>query len=243
MDPSLAIFTTIAYQLAIVLFFYTHKYVYPSVSDAVYRLVTFVICCALFGIVMFPLGMWDSFFIFAEPSFSLVAMGATVFLFIGPILQQHWSAPRFDTIDFQSVKAVLISPLGEEFIYRSFTCILWESAGISPLVTIFLSPVLFGLSHFHHFFLGTGSRRRLLFASIGQCGYTTLFGWWVAFLWCRTHGYGPVAVIHAFCNYMNFPDFAGAFNWRERRQRRVLWAAYVVGLAGFAAAVVWLARW
>lgn len=80
--------------------------------------------------------------------------------------------------------------------------------------TIFLSPLLFGLAHFHHFYefrvthpdapLSLG-----LLRSVVQLGYTTLFGAYATFLHLRTGSLLAIFVVHAFCNCMGFPRFWG----------------------------------
>jgi prenyl protein peptidase len=87
-------------------------------------------------------------------------------------------------------------------------------ARTSVLRTIFLSPVIFGLAHFHHFYefrvmhphvpVVTGLLRSLL-----QFGYTSLFGAYATFLFLRTGSLLAVFVVHAFCNIMGLPRFWG----------------------------------
>jgi hypothetical protein len=69
-----------------------------------------------------------------------------------------------------------------------------------------------------------------------------VFGWWVAFIWCGSHDFLCVFVIHSFCNAMGFPDFGAALNWRRPGERRLIWAAYVCGLLAFACLVFVLVR-
>lgn len=88
------------------------------------------------------------------------------------------------------------------------------AAQTSVTKTIFLSPVIFGLAHFHHFYefrvthshvpVATG-----LLRSLFQFGYTSLFGAYVTFLFLRTGSLLTIFVVHAFCNCMGFPRFWG----------------------------------
>lgn len=80
--------------------------------------------------------------------------------------------------------------------------------------TIFLSPVIFGLAHFHHFYefrvthphepVVTGLLRSLL-----QFSYTSLFGAYATFLFLRTGSLLAIFVVHAFCNIMGLPRLWG----------------------------------
>lgn len=88
------------------------------------------------------------------------------------------------------------------------------AAETSVTKTIFLSPVIFGLAHFHHFYefrithphvpVTTGLLRSLL-----QFSYTSLFGAYATFLLLRTGSLLAIFVVHAFCNSMGFPRFWG----------------------------------
>jgi prenyl protein peptidase len=238
-----AVFLTVCYELAIVLIFHTHRYVWPSISDSAFRTFTFNLWVVILYFSMFPLGLYDHFFFFNAPSFSIFSIFATVWLFLGPLVQNHYDPPGFRSRGFDAIKAIVIAPLGEEFIYRAFTCTLWENSGLSQGFTIVFSPILFGLSHFHHFFLGLGNRRSRLLAAMGQCTFTTVFGWWVAFLWCKSHSFLTISLIHSFCNFMQFPDFQGAITWDNPVERRYICSAYVIGLIGFTIATAKLAMW
>lgn len=87
-------------------------------------------------------------------------------------------------------------------------------AETSVAKTIFLSPVIFGLAHFHHFWefrithphvpVATGLLRSLL-----QFSYTSLFGAYATFVFLRTGSLLAIFAVHAFCNCMGFPRFWG----------------------------------
>ena len=67
-----------------------------------------------------------------------------------------------------------------------------------------------------------------------QFTYTSLFGAYSSYLYLRSGLiYGPL-LAHAFCNVMGLPDF-GAVPTHPRRA--LLAPAFVIGLAGFVAAV------
>jgi prenyl protein peptidase len=80
--------------------------------------------------------------------------------------------------------------------------------------TIFLSPVIFGLSHFHHFY-----EFRLMYPhvpvagavlrSVFQLSYTTLFGAYATFIFVRSGSLLSVCLIHTLCNCMGLPQVWG----------------------------------
>jgi prenyl protein peptidase len=62
--------------------------------------------------------------------------------------------------------------------------------------------------------------------------YTTVFGWYAALLFHRTrHLLAPV-VAHMVCNHLGLPAF---YQLPSHPHRRLLCAAYVAGVATFAA--------
>ncbi|KAH8156449.1 hypothetical protein CIB48_g11797, partial [Xylaria polymorpha] len=80
--------------------------------------------------------------------------------------------------------------------------------------TIFLSPVIFGLAHFHHFyeFRVTHPHEPVvmgLLRSLLQFSYTSLFGAYATFLFLRTGSLLAIFVVHAFCNIMGLPRLWG----------------------------------
>lgn len=87
-------------------------------------------------------------------------------------------------------------------------------AKTSNTTTIFLTPIVFGLAHVHHFYefrithphtpvVGAVLRSALQFT------YTTLFGGYATFLYLRTGSLLSVILVHSFCNWMGFPRFWG----------------------------------
>jgi prenyl protein peptidase len=128
---------------------------------------------------------------------------------------------------------LIIGAWGEELIYRVFTCSLWSTSGVPHLQVIFLAPFLFGVSHFHFYFLGDGPKRSRLNQALFQCTYTTIFGWWVAFVWSRTGSYPTIGLIHMFCNFMEFPDIDSARRWNPSWQRILILVGYLFVVLAF----------
>jgi prenyl protein peptidase len=91
---------------------------------------------------------------------------------------------------------------------------------MSNSTIIFLTPFVFGLAHFHHFYeyrithpdtpvIGA------ILRSVFQLSYTTLFGGYATFVFMRTGSLFSVIVLHAFCNWMGLPRFWGRLSGTE----------------------------
>jgi prenyl protein peptidase len=200
-----------------------------------YRAVVVFVASLLSPFLLFLFNATDNCHIFAKFRYSCYCIFAMVVLFLGPIVQRCFDRRCVSKADFLGL---FLAPPAEELIYRSFTCSLWEAAGISKGYIIFASPLLFGLSHFHHYFLG--GLANSLMNSISQCGYTTLFGCFAAFVWCRTHSWITCTIAHLFCNFMGLPYFGAIRRITDVRVRTTVIGAYVLGLCGFVLLLVWL---
>lgn len=102
----------------------------------------------------------------------------------------------------------------EECLFRSAAVPLLQLSGSSLNTIIFLSPLVFGLAHLHHFyeFRVTHPQTPLAAAiarSLLQLTYTSLFGAYATFLFLRTGSVLAVIVVHAFCNVMGLPRVWG----------------------------------
>ena len=62
--------------------------------------------------------------------------------------------------------------------------------------------------------------------------YTTLFGWFAAFLFYRTRQLSAPVVAHMLCNHLGLPSF---HQLPPHPRRRLLVVVYGVGIAAFAA--------
>ena len=87
-------------------------------------------------------------------------------------------------------------------------------SGCSLNGVIFLSPMVFGLAHIHHFyeFRITHPETPLIAAitrSVLQLTYTTLFGAYATFLFLRTGSLLSVIAVHTLCNSMGLPRIWG----------------------------------
>lgn len=105
-------------------------------------------------------------------------------------------------------------PITEECLFRSASVPLLLRSGASLTGTIFMSPLIFGLAHLHHFyeFRITHPRTPLPVAiarSLLQLSYTSLFGAYATFLFLRTGSLLGVVLVHTFCNCMGLPRLWG----------------------------------
>lgn len=102
----------------------------------------------------------------------------------------------------------------EEILFRSASVPLLLLAQTSNGTIIFLTPIVFGLAHVHHFYEFRISHPHTpvvsaLLRSLLQFTYTTLFGGYATFIYLRTGSLLSVILVHAFCNWMGFPRFWG----------------------------------
>ena len=142
--------------------------------------------------------------------------------------------------------SILQGPVTEEVLFRSAAVPLMLLARTSIAKTIFLSPVIFGLAHIHHFyeFRITHSQVPVVAAvarSVFQLAFTTVFGAYATFIFLRTGSLLAICVVHAFCNCMGLPRVWGKVQpEREDGQKdaSILWTVvyYVLLVAG---AVSW----
>ncbi|KAI0431518.1 CaaX protease [Xylaria sp. FL1042] len=195
-----------------------------SLTCVVCSLITFVILTsqgrathaeALHFMGYWPLGL-------AETARSLLL---TAILFSGPLYEtllvdggwRQWlSLHPISSLFSEWIRwrNIVAGPFTEEVLFRSASVPLMLIAQTSVARTIFLSPVIFGLAHFHHFYefrvthphepVVTGLLRSLL-----QFTYTSLFGAYATFLFLRTGSLLAIFVVHAFCNTMGLPRLWG----------------------------------
>lgn len=99
-------------------------------------------------------------------------------------------------------------------LFRSAAVPLMLLAQTSVTKTIFLSPVVFGLAHLHHFYEFRLTHPQVPVAaaalrSLFQLAFTSLFGAYATFLYLRTGSLLAIFAVHAFCNCMGLPRFWG----------------------------------
>jgi len=106
--------------------------------------------------------------------------------------------------------------------------------GYSPFWAGFIAPFFFGVAHIHHIFHFIFIDKKPVLMSLVsvlfQFIYTTLFGWYSAFLYIQTNTVLAPFLAHAFCNSMGFPDFGGI---KDSSFPKVLLFVYCFGLVSF----------
>ncbi|KAJ2823002.1 CAAX prenyl protease [Coemansia erecta] len=175
----------------------------------------------------------------------VVALVLMCVLFLGPLVvgslegAVRWAdvcrAPRSVWRQPLYLRNYVVGPVTEELVFRASVVPLWAAAGLSPVLCIFVSPVIFGVAHVHRaasmYVQGDASLARIVASTGVQLAYTTVFGWIAAGLFVRTKSIcGPV-VAHVFCNLQGLPDPSKAAGYPGLKY--FIWLSFVVGLVGF----------
>lgn len=138
--------------------------------------------------------------------------------------------------DLLAFRNYLVGPFTEEFVFRSCEFILLHYAGgLSPSWTVVTSSFLFGVAHCHHIvehmIHGNMDVRQAIIQVLVQLTYTSLFAAYSGFVFIRTGSFWASFLMHAHCNYLGLPDFAGIFN--HAQHSRILTGATLAGLISF----------
>lgn len=167
----------------------------------------------------------------------------TMILFAGPILQAFTLQNHSITFNcFKNIiwwRNIVVSPFTEEFVFRSCMIpLLVNSLGLK--LTIFLTPLTFGLAHLHHilesvFNNNDRNLKIIILEHMFQLFYTYLFGLYSSFLFVRCANLIPCFVCHAFCNFMGFPNIPEVLyaNELSKFMRYFIIFTYFVGLISF----------
>ncbi|KAL7627134.1 CAAX prenyl protease [Parahypoxylon ruwenzoriense] len=182
----------------------------------------------------------------------------TAVLFAGPLFEtlvvdggwRGWLALRLVSrisSEWTTWRNIVIGPFTEEVLFRSASVPLMLTAQTSVLTTIFVSPLVFGLAHLHHFYEVRVSHPHVPAGVVAlrclfQLAYTSLFGAYATFLFLRSGSLLAVFVVHAFCNCMGLPRVwgrvypirNGGYGEQAPEEASVLWTVsyYVLLVAG-----------
>ena len=129
-----------------------------------------------------------------------------------------------------------------EFVFRSsiLCCILYSHISLSS--ALFLSPLFFGLAHFHHMvehFKQNHHEKQYRLSALNiilihlfQFGYTYVFGVYSSFLFIRTGHFIPSFFVHALCNSLGVPDLTVLLDFHGKHWQKtlVLIVCYLTGL-------------
>ncbi|GAA6015398.1 hypothetical protein JCM10207_008973 [Rhodosporidiobolus poonsookiae] len=188
---------------------------------------------------------------------ALVPLGLTASLFAGSFYVQTlagelpfqqgwkrgykswWGALKAKFDGWRGVRNYGLAPLTEEITFRSCIIAISFLGGIDKSKLVFLSPLWFGLAHVHHAWdtYRTGGRTKAalqqgIFQSAFQFVYTTVFGWYAAFLFLRTGSLLPPFLAHALCNALGLPPVGWALQVYPEKKLSIL-ASYAAGIAAF----------
>ncbi|KAF1961066.1 CaaX prenyl protein-like proteinase Rce1 [Byssothecium circinans] len=164
---------------------------------------------------IWPVSLWDT-----ARTMLLVAI-----LFAGPLFEygivdgewRHWvkGSGLYESLcSWIGYRNYVVGPVSEELIWRSLIIPLHVLARFSGMQIIFLTPLYFGIAHIHHLyeFHLTHPQTPLVLAilrSLFQFTYTSLFGFFAAFVFVRTGNVYTAILAHTFCNWMGLPRFYG----------------------------------
>ena len=138
---------------------------------------------------------------------------------------REWSFSAFREATFNSwtgYRNLIIAPMSEEWVFRSLAIPLFLLAKTSPTRIVFTTPLVFGLAHLHHLSEFLQARTppgrfspplkvwiQGVLRSLFQFTYTSLFGFFAAFVFLRTGNIWAAIVAHSFCNRMGIPRLWG----------------------------------
>ena len=144
----------------------------------------------------------------------LIPLIITVILFLGPITAEivEMNVKKEETPRIIKLRNYLFSPLLEEYVFRFLLgSLLINCFTINQ--SILISSLLFALCHIHHYFsrsLESNSGDDLI-ASIFQIFHTFLYGCYASYFYFKCDSLLTPIILHAFCNFMTFPDFESLF--------------------------------
>jgi prenyl protein peptidase len=146
-------------------------------------------------------------------------------LFVGPLFEAGFVEGRFGAwirgTYFRETfgswigwRNLVAGPVTEELTFRSLIIPLHLMAHMPPSKIVFVTPLYFGIAHVHHFyeFVLTHPEFPILPAilrTLVQFTYTSLFGFFAAFVFLRTGSLYAAIAAHTFCNWMGLPRFWG----------------------------------
>ncbi|KAK4632644.1 putative CAAX prenyl protease 2 [Fulvia fulva] len=168
-----------------------------------------------------------------DPTDCLKVLGLVCVLFVGPLYETLIADSAWRDLSFKAIKEnfwdhlpgfrnYVVAPWCEELVFRSLVIGLYQLAKVSPTRIVFVTPLIFGVAHVHHLVEFCQSRTppgRIIppanvilmgvVQSLFQFTYTTLFGFFAAFVMLRTGNVFASVTAHTFCNCMGLPRMWG----------------------------------
>jgi len=175
---------------------------------------------------------------------SIFPLLLTMVLFLGPsvmllcddrfrvyLVPMFWRQSLRDWIWWRNH---VVAPFSEEFTFRA--CMVPVLLGYyTHHQAIIISPLFFGVAHFHHMVERIRKGQDVchsFLVSVFQFTYTTVFGMYSALLFVKTGHFAAPFLVHAYCNFMGFPDFGEVIN-SEPKKRMFLILMFVFGALAF----------
>jgi prenyl protein peptidase len=163
----------------------------------------------------------------------LCSLAATLVLFSGPLYCLVFTDNAPTEFNIKAVQAFIAAPIYEELCFRSTLMCPLLASGYSIGTSNLLSAVIFGLSHFYHWFEGQ-RRRGDCVISLFQVSFSTILGLYAAYIFTATGSLYACVTVHGFCNFMGFPDLGFMNNTHPAyRFRRSVVITYLMGIGGF----------
>lgn len=116
----------------------------------------------------------------------------------------------------------IIGPIAEEIVFRHTL--------LSYLIPNqnMLAASLFGLVHAHSLLIDTTPWS----ATLLQCAFTTIFGWYVGRIFMATRSISTCVVVHSVCNLVGFLDFDDLFQFNHV-QKLWIFILFIISIAIF----------
>lgn len=188
-----------------------------TIACSVVTLIT-ICCLSQQHPALFLMGYWPIRLIESAKALLLTAV-----LFAGPLYENlfidgDWrhlgSGLRHLWQSWPTWRNIVAGPVTEECLFRSAVVPLLVLAKANTLSIIFLSPLVFGVAHMHHFYEFRLTNPGVpIYAAVArtiiQLTYTSVFGAYVTFLFLQTGSLLAVVLVHAFCNCLGLPRVWG----------------------------------
>lgn len=130
---------------------------------------------------------------------------------------------------------IIVGPLTEEIAFRACSSTLMSYV-YGPTAAIFISPIPFAASHFHHIWddqrKGHSIAHSILHRGFQFC-YTYIFGVFATYLQLTTKHFLVPVIAHAICNAQGLPQIWEVSNYPKRRDQITLYTGYFAGFAVF----------
>lgn len=138
---------------------------------------------------------------------------------------------------WKMIRNFVVAPWTEEVVFRGCMVPALLGADMTPVAVALIAPLFFGVAHVHHAATRISKGEPIqpvLFMTLFQFLYTSLFGMYASHALIRTGSVPAVTVGHAYCNYMGLPSISFFQpNNPMYKYRMVVLAAFVVGTFGF----------